>query len=86
MSELLANVRDAQWLAHPRHDGVGGHRPGSWGPKWHVSIDHPRYGGSWSACGSCFLIEGGELASNVPTYQRCQRPGCKQRWPSRGER
>lgn len=80
--ELLANVRDASWLRNPRHDGPGGHRTGAWGPKFHVSIDHPRLGESWSACGTAFLIDGGEELKDIPLYQRCQRRGCKERWPS----
>jgi hypothetical protein len=77
-NELLANVRDAAWLSCPRHDGPGGHKPGAWGPKYHVSIDHPRLGESWSACGKAFLIDGGEPLIYVPEYQRCGLNGCRQ--------
>jgi hypothetical protein len=79
---VLANVRDASFLGHPRHDGVGGHRVGSWGPKYHVVIDHPTKGDSWSACGKAFLIEGGEPAESIAPDSRCQLNGCKQRWPN----
>lgn len=84
MTDVVASTRDALWLRSPRHDGPGGHRPGSWAPKWHVVIDHPTKGGSWSACGKVFLLAGGEDASLVPSYSRCQLNGCKQRWPEAG--
>lgn len=82
MGERRANTRDAGWLGQPRHDGPGGHRPGSWSPKFHVKIDHPTKGGSWSACGSAFLIADGDCAlDEVATTARCQRNGCRQLWP-----
>jgi hypothetical protein len=80
MAAPLANVRDASLLGNPRHDGVGGHRPGAWGPKWHVVIDHPIKGGSWSACGKTFLIAGGMPAAEVARGQRCGLNGCRQRF------
>lgn len=76
----LANVRDASFLGRPRHDGIGGHRPGAWSPKHHVSIDHPEKGESWSACGKAFLIEGGVPLATVPEPGRCQLNGCRQRF------
>jgi hypothetical protein len=76
----LANVRDASFLGNPRHDGVGGHCPGTWSPKWHVSTDHPTKGGSWSACGKALLIEGGVALPTVPLNGRCRLNGCRQRF------
>jgi hypothetical protein len=74
----LASVRDASWLAHPRHDGPSGHRPGAWSPKHHVVIDHPARGASWSACGRAFLLSGGDPAHEIPDHARCRLNGCRQ--------
>jgi hypothetical protein len=81
-SGVLAQTRDASLLAYPRHDGVGGHRPGAWSPKYHVvDGNHPVRGESWSACGTVFLIAGGFPAETISEIQRCRRRGCRERWP-----
>lgn len=76
-SGIYAGQRDASWLRHPRHDG-GGNRSSYTGVRFHVCIDHPVKGESWSACGTAFLIGGQEDAEKVPAYSRCKRNGCRQ--------
>lgn len=82
VSPAVANMRDASFIASPRHDGPGGHRPGTWSPRFHVKIDHPARGASWSGCGCAFLLGSRDVpVAEVPVHQRCQRRGCKERWP-----
>jgi len=68
---VMAAWRDASWFNHP---GTA-HR-------FHVVA------GDWmAACNTqwCMLAEfTGQAASEVPGYLRCQRPGCKSRWPQGG--
>ena len=48
----------------------------------HASVQHIVAAGYTSACGrSILLVEDAVPAAEVPQESRCQRYGCKQRWP-----
>lgn len=75
---MKAATRDASWYASPSVD-----KP----VKYHVAIvagSNSRHGGDdmTSACDGAPLADFmAQEAKDVPEYQRCQRPGCKRRWP-----
>lgn len=49
--------------------------------RWHVAVEGAR-GTIVAACGTCALerVTVPVLASAVPFTNRCQKPGCRQRW------
>jgi len=82
MSEVLAGIRDAQWVGWPTRAGV----------KIHVAIADPE--NSKFLIGACskmvWINDKFDLyhAKFVRPEDRCQRSGCKKLWPkyeSRGE-
>lgn len=65
---LMAALRDASWF----------NRPNTRTPKrWHVlnAAGNP-------ACGLVTMLDDPILADSVPIECRCQRAGCKGRWPT----
>ena len=69
---LMAATRDAAWYGRPAIDR---------GVKYHVCLD----GEFVPACNPnrALLSEHSrQHAAEVPTFQRCRRPGCRSRWPS----
>lgn len=62
----MAAQRDASWLNYPDTRTP---------KRYHIVID------SKPACGAQMLMQDPELADTVPVSSRCQRPGCKSRWP-----
>jgi hypothetical protein len=69
---LKAATRDAAWYGNPSINR---------GVKYHVCL-----GGEFvPACnpdGALLTEWSWQDATSVPEYQRCQRPGCRVRWPS----
>ena len=76
-----AALRDASWLSRPDVRTV---------KKWHVdrgnatpacSNEH-----SWSSRNNPFLADFTRMpVDQVAEHVRCQRPGCRVRWPTRKE-
>lgn len=76
-----AALRDASWHDHP-----------GWGSKYHIVIErgHITGGATIAACSPdkpghrrarMLLADFTERpADQVPSYSRCGRPGCRQRW------
>ena len=63
-----ASRRDASFWRYSHSQGS---------TKYHVIKDR-----LWSACGGIMLIPEDAIdAADVPEYQRCQKPGCRKRWP-----
>lgn len=79
MKPLIAAMRDCTLYRCPSGFGLNP-RP----PKWHVITDRPGNGyGPGPACGIPWHTEDSEmLAKDVHPDDRCQRPGCRSRWPS----
>lgn len=68
---VMAALRDANWYA----------RPNTRTPKrYHVVAQGER-----PACGALMLLCEPMDAERVAVIQRCQRPGCKGRWPAPSE-
>ncbi len=78
-AELQAGWRDASFLVRPGRAEV-----------CHVAVDHPDGAGLVAACksghqwGNRHVIYLGEVqpARGIHLTRRCQRNGCKQRWPA----
>ena len=64
---LMAALRDASWFSHPDVRTP---------KRWHILNANGN-----PACGLVTLLDDPMAAADVPDECRCQRAGCKGRWP-----
>jgi hypothetical protein len=67
-SPVLAALRDASWLPNPDTRTP---------KRAHVLRADGR-----AACGLVAVMCDPEPAGDVPDWQRCKRPGCRDKWPT----
>jgi hypothetical protein len=75
---MYAVLRDASgYRTHHYHQGVEG---ASWMliPKYHIPVNDRM---TETACGRMAAEFTATSIDSIPESRRCQRPGCKQRWP-----
>lgn len=80
---LWAGKRDASWYRRPRDRGTDREGDGmdqrDYIGKFHVNVGDTEY--ATAACGPILDERSLEPALDIPIRSRCQRPGCRVRWP-----
>lgn len=79
MSKLMAARRDASWYVSPgRADvyHVAAKIKGTWMPACNTTLRHGHLAGHKGV-----ILDERTLIPAKDARSRCERPGCKQRWP-----
>lgn len=78
LSEVGIEAMTTPSLRAATIDGTARWSCAQYSSRWHICAE-----GSRSACGECGLNDNALTvdAATVPLVDRCQRSGCRQRWP-----